>query len=799
VLSHLRVLELGSSVAGSYCAKMFADFGAEVVKVEPPGGDPLRRSLAPLLAALNGEVHSGTFAWLNTNKRSVEIDLESEAGAARVLALAADSDVVVDGRPPAERDASRLRDEMLRNVAGDLVVVVISSFGESGPYRDFAATESVCRALAGTLAGVGAVEGPPVIANAGQAGVMTGVAAFIAAAAGVYGRKQGARRFSISMQEMLVHTIAMDTASAWINGRPRRRFGINRFGQTHPASIYRAREGWISATVQTPEQWRVTCEVLGKPELASDARFATGAERAKRADELDAILSPLFAAKTAEAWFEIALRRRLAFAIVPSMKQLLEQRVHRERGAFVPVSIGGLRFEAPVLPHRLMRTPPAAGGIAPLCGEHDRDYPASMPSSLPEPRRPASAARPLEGLRIVDITMGWAGPLATRLLADLGADIVKVEACSYPDWWRGLERSERWLREKFYEKSPVFNSMNVNKRAITLDLTSREGAELFRELVKGAHAVIDNYAADVLPRLGLDYQQLQKVNPALVMLSMPAFASEGTWSECRGYGSTLEPASGLPSITGQEGGPPTMSQYAYADPYGGFNAAAAALLALLHQQRTGEGQFIEMAHVGGMLVLVAPGIIEQSALGRVGPRLGNRHPFHVPHGAFPCRGDDQWIVIAVMNDAQWRALCEVMERRDLAEIGDRRASEDAIEAAVIAWSRDQNAEEAMLRLQAAGVPAGRVLNSVDVLSDAHLTTRGFWQTLVREHSGRTTSASVPFREGDFPYPARTPAPTLGQHNQEILGGELKLSEERLNELASKHVIGTEVVIVRKAA
>ena len=178
----------------------------------------------------------------------------------------------------------------------------------------------------------------------------------------------------------------------------------------------------------------------------------------------------------------------------------------------------------------------------------------------------ANPKRPLEGLRIVDLSMGWAGPLATRHLADLGGDIIKVEACQYPDWWRGVDNRPIVIEQVLYEKSAYFNVLNRNKRGVTLDLTTPDGVRLVKDLVRGADAVIENYSIGVLPKLGLDYDSLRKVNPGLVMVSMPAFAADGPWGDCRAYGSTLEQASGLPSISGRPEGPPAMNHIAFGDP-----------------------------------------------------------------------------------------------------------------------------------------------------------------------------------------------------------------------------------------
>ncbi len=262
-------------------------------------------------------------------------------------------------------------------------------------------------------------------------------------------------------------------------------------------------------------------------------------------------------------------------------------------------------------------------------------------------RQAVAGTLPLTGMRIIDLTMGWAGPTGARHLCDLGAEVIKVEACQYPDWWRGTDLRAAFIAEQRYEKIPWFQLMNRNKLDVTLDLTHPEGVALLKRLVAGAHAVVENYSSEVLRKLGLDYSVMKHVRPGLVMISMPAFGSFNAWSECRAYGSTLEQASGLPSITGFPYDPPTMNQTAYGDPVGGFNAAAALIVALLHQQRTGNGQNIDLSQVECMLPLVAPGLIEQSATGGISARVGNGHPVHVPHGCFRCAGDDAWLVVAV--------------------------------------------------------------------------------------------------------------------------------------------------------
>jgi crotonobetainyl-CoA:carnitine CoA-transferase CaiB-like acyl-CoA transferase len=776
-LSRFRVLQVGSGIALDYCGKLFSDFGADVVKLEPRGGDPMR-SFPPVLEG--GE--SGLFAWLNTNKRSVTETPEAWD------ALLPGADLLLDGR--------RLRGDGGQSQDGieidhpALSTTTISWFGDSGPYANFAATEATVRALGGLVALTGRAEGPPTLATDCQSSIIAGLAAFIASAASLYDRTSGSRRFSVSIHETAVNVAEYEAAVAWDAGASRKRPGVNRFGRNYPVGIYPTKHGMIGVTIVTPGQWRGICAMLGMPDLAKNPRYAVNTDRLANAHEIDALFQPVWETRTATEWFELALEYKLPMAVVPTMAELLEQHVHRERGAFVPVRIGDTAFEAPVLPQHLTLTPPRTGGTAPLAGEDHAAW--FVPQSGGRIGWASERALPLQGMRIIDLTMGWAGPTAARHLGDLGAEIIKVEACQYPDWWRGTDLRASFIAEQKYEKIPWFQLMNRNKLDVTLDLTHPDGVALLKRLVADADAVIENYSAEVLTKLGLDHAILKNVKPGLVMLSMPAFGSNNAWSACRGYGSTLEQASGLPTITGFPDDPPTMNQTAYGDPVGGFNAAAALMVALLHKQATGLGQNIDLSQVECMLPLVAPALIEQSALNRTSPRVGNRHPLYVPQGCFRCAGEDAWIAVSVTSDAMWRTLSALLGRPDLAGLTpiQRRDQQDALESLIAAWTIRRGPEDAMAALQSGGIAAGVVRTPLALVDDPHLIARGFWHRLDRPFIGMHWQSSAAFREGPDAYPIRRVAPTLGQDNEAILSGRLGLSREDIDRLAAAEVIGT---------
>lgn len=787
-LAGVRVAEFGGGRALAYCGKLFADFGAEVVKVEPPGGDP-DRQLPPLVDAGGGRMESALFAWMNTNKASVTV---AAGDAARLAEIAAGADVLIDARTGAWDDPGPAGHAALRAAHPGLIVIAISWFGVSGPYKDYAGADAVARALAGLVRGVGPAEAP-IMLSEHQSYLPAALSGFSAALATLIAGGPG-RRFEVSIHDASTLVGEFQDAVTTQTGFAEMRWGRNHFFPVFPTGVYPTRDGWLGVTAFSADQWRGFCDMLGMPELVAREGFASANERLIVGDELDEIITERLAARTAREWADIAIARRVPLVVTPPMSELLESPIHRGHGAFGEVRIGAARFEAPVLPQKLTATPPAAAGVAPLAGAQTDSWRASPPQ--PRPARVGAGALPLDGLRVIDLTMGWAGPVGTRQVADLGAELIKVEGRAYPDWWRGADYSDEGIAAFGYEKPLYFNWVNRNKTGITLDLTRPEGVKLLLGLVASADAVVENYGTGVLEGFGLSYDAFRAAKPDIVFMSMPAFGVASPWAQTRAYGSTLEHASGLPMVTGWPEDPPTMNHIAYGDPIGGLSACPALLTALLHRQRTGEGQFIDLSQVECLFPLVAPWLIEQAVTGTVAPRTGNRHPWFAPHGCFPCEGDDAWVVIAVTSDEAWRALCGVIGRAELAAdpalatVAGRRAREDELEKAIAGWTRGRSPDAAMEALQAAGVAAGAARGLVEVvLYEPHLMARGYWQEVARPHMDFVQQPSPAFREEGRPYPIRRAAPTLGQSSREVLSRILGLGAAELDRLEEAAIIG----------
>jgi crotonobetainyl-CoA:carnitine CoA-transferase CaiB-like acyl-CoA transferase len=408
--------------------------------------------------------------------------------------------------------------------------------------------------------------------------------------------------------------------------------------------------------------------------------------------------------------------------------------------------------------------------------------------------------RPLEGIRIVDLSMGWAGPLACRHMADMGADVIKVESCERFDWWRSWEATPEWIADDGAEKSAAFNMVNRNKRSVTLDLEHAEGRRMLLDLVRRSNAVVENFSGGVMRKLELSYDVLRSVREDVILLSMPAFGSTGPWAEFRAYGSTVEQSSGLPHLNGLPEDPPTMQHVAYGDAVGGLTGASALVTALRHQARTGQGQFVDLSQVEALHALGVHGILEHDVMGPPFRRLGNRSLRFAPHGVYPGAavqtpaGDDadEWIVIQVFDETQWRSLRAVASPAldDFGDLTDRLSRTDELEAALAGWTKQHPVRPLMHRLQQAGVPAAATNSAASLLEDEQLETRGFWQYLERAVVGMQPNPSAPYRVGAEPIAIAAPAPTMGQHNREVLMGMLGLSEAEVTRLTDLGVIGT---------
>jgi len=402
---------------------------------------------------------------------------------------------------------------------------------------------------------------------------------------------------------------------------------------------------------------------------------------------------------------------------------------------------------------------------------------------------------PLHGIRVLDLTMAWAGPYGTRLLADMGAEVIKIESVDNWDVLRALN-GQRPDVERVWDKSPYFNAVNRNKYSCALDLSKAQGRDLFLRLAGISDVVIDNFRAEVMDNFGLTYEVLSETNVQIIVLTMPGHGKTGPERDFVTYGTTIEALSGLAHLSGYERGPPHKTGIAYPDPLAGVAAAAAVALALWDRRRTGRSQYIELAQRENMISVIGEFLVAFSLNGREPPRRGNRHSSMAPHGCYPCAGEDEWITIACEDDAQFAALCSIVDRLELAsdpgyaDVVSRFLNQGALDEMITSWTKERTSEAAAEALQAAGVPAMPVLSVPEVYEDPHLRARGFFETVSHAVAGTWDIEGPHWRMSESPAHIRLPAPSFGEHNNYVFSELLGLTDQEILKLETEGITGS---------
>jgi benzylsuccinate CoA-transferase BbsF subunit len=405
-----------------------------------------------------------------------------------------------------------------------------------------------------------------------------------------------------------------------------------------------------------------------------------------------------------------------------------------------------------------------------------------------------ASALPLAGIRVTDFTWIGAGSYATKILADYGAEVIKIESGARLD---ALRLSAPYKdKVKGVNRSGYFADRNTGKRSITLNMKDPRAVALARKLVAASDIVANNFTPDVMARFGLSYEDACKIRPDIIYLAMSMQGASGPESRYLGYGASMAALTGLQHLIGLPGREPIGTGTNYPDHIPNpCHAAFAVLAALRHRRRTGEGQYIDFAQTEPTVALLGPAMLDLTVNGREQQAIGNAHATAAPHGVYPCRGDDRWIAIAATTDAQWRALAGVLGKpewttdRRWAESGERHADRARLDAAMGEATRGWDAHELMGVLQRAQVPAGVVQNAEDVVArDPQLAHRGHWIELEHPEMGRTIYNASPFRGTALPQVPSRAAPTLGEHTDAVCRVLLGLEPGEIAELRRAGVL-----------
>ncbi len=818
-LEGLTVIELGQGVSAPYCAKLFADYGADVVKVEPPGGD-LARHWGPFPGDTPDPEKSGLFFFLNTNKRGIVLDVTTPAGRDELLALIACADVLIENHRPSDLDAWGLDYESIADVNPNLVMISITPFGQTGPYRDWRAYDLNAFHLTATGSRYcGLPDQAPLEHGTFSAdfyGAITGAAWGMAA---IRGRSNvgGGQHIDVSSAEAIAATfVGGQNIGAYAqDGVFHHRTGVG-MPLGAPATILPCKDGHVWMLALEPGQWNGVAEVMGNPDWMQLEMFQDMFTRAQNADAI----YPLIEEWTREhGKFEIMERCQAAGAPVTAVFTVAEAAEHPHvaaRGYRVDIAHPALgTVRALGAPFKLPASPGGPTAPSPSLGQHTDEVRAAVreagPSATPERWSAAGAAqgtnghgtarplatpggkRPLEGLRIANFGWVWAGPVSGQTLGYLGAEVYKIESHARIDLTRTLPPFGGGVRGP--DRSLSNHACWAGNGSVTLNLKKPEAQELALQLIAECDVVIENFGPGVMQKMNLGYDVLRKIRPDVVMFSMPAAGLDGPLKDVRTYGLSLTSLTGLDSLVGYSGGPPIPVENAFSDPLNGIMGAYAILVALAHRDRTGEGQHVDYSQHEVIMQLVGPAYMDYALNGRVAGPLGNRHPLAMaaPHGVFRCTGDDRWIAIAVFSEDEWTGLVAAMDTPDwtdtaaFATHAERVRNIAALHDKIGAWTAEFDDRALAARLQQHGVAGTPVLNVADLLNDPHWKARetfvevdhplGFKETIYGSYVKMSASEA-----------AVEPGPVMGRDNDHVFKNLLGLDEERYQALVDAEVI-----------
>jgi crotonobetainyl-CoA:carnitine CoA-transferase CaiB-like acyl-CoA transferase len=808
MLSPYRVLDLADE-RGELASMILGDLGADVIKVEPPGGSPSRR-LPPFVEGAPESERSLNYFAFNRNKRSVTLDLNSEPGRSHLLGLAETADFLFESGAPGAMAELGLGFEELSRVNPRLVYVAVTPFGQDGPYAGYAADDLTLSAMGGQMALQGDAGRAPVRISVPQ--VWLHAASEAAVAALIAHRlvlRSGKGQFvDVSAQATIVWTMMQGMVAHAIQGRDFNRMGgILQLGTISLPLVFECQDGHVvaapnGATLQKMVPWFVEdgaapAEWIGGEEWATyDIRLLQGQPLAYSLEEVLDVTRRYLRGHTKDALMERGLQEGVTIAPVNTVADLSRFRQLEERRYWIPAPLpNGQTVPAPGLPAIATEAPLSVRRRAPRLGEHT----AEVLSEKRNARAPAPATDgtgdkglPFAGLKVADFTWLMAGPVATKYLADHGATVVRVETTHPPDRIRAAGPYKDGVPGA--NRSQFFGDFNTSKLSVSLDLKNPAGLAVAHRLIRWADVCVENFAAGTADGLRIGYEAARELNPSIVYASSCLMGQTGPAASFAGYGYHAAAIAGFYEITGWPDLPPDGPWSAYTDVVTPRFFAAAILAALDRRRRTGKGERIDLSQLEAALTFLAPQLIDYRVSARVVSRAGNRSPTAAPHGVFPCAGDDQWCAIAVEGDEQWVALRRAIGDPEWA--GDQRlsstdgrlAAQDEVESRLGEWTRERPPQDVMRLLQEAGVQAGVAQRSSDLLNDRQLAHRRFHKRMEHPEMGEVPYTGHQFRISGYDSGPLTPAPCLGQHNEQVMREILGMSEEEVTEVLAAGAI-----------
>ncbi|HXV48475.1 MAG TPA: CoA transferase [Candidatus Binatia bacterium] len=786
-LGHLRVVELGD-IPASYATRQLADLGADVIKVEPPGGDPNRR-LPPFAGNVAHSERSLTFINANTNKRSIMLDLGNEPDRQLFSKLLLSAHLFVEANPLGYVEKFGFTDESLSKNFPSLGIVSITPFGRTGPYRNYKGSDAIANATGGFLFGQGDDTRGQCNAPSHLAYQMAGsMVAMLGLATIRHARVTGTgQRIDLSLQEALTFTNSSSIARYARENRLERRPGAKAYGGAG-TNIYRCKDGrYVHFTTNMPHMWKEFAQNWMIDKSLAGPEWENPRYRDAHADEVSQAFARFIGQFNADDFAQQAQERHLAAAPLNTIGQFVNCEQNQARQWFQEIVhpvIG--KYRAPGAPMRLSLTPMRVRRPAPLLDQHRQEILAELETapSIEAKTTMGRARNPmLAGLRMADLTQQYAGPLGTELLAYYGMEVIKVETGTIPS-------KER--------EAAVHACMNRAKLGCTINLRSAEGKELFKQLAAKSDVVVDNFSSGVLERLGLSHEVLHEINPGLVQAVMPGWGLSGPLKSWVAWGWQLLAYTGIMRLWGYPDSPmETRCKIAWPDRVGSVTMALGVLAALEYQARTGKGQFIEAGMLEAQGAMMGPAILDYTVNGNEWDAMGYDEILgapYAPYGVYPCTGDDNWIIIACAGDQEWQAMVSVIgpsswaaDSKFTAKAG-RKEHRGELELKLSQWTRKLTAKQVFRLLQEAGVAAGIPSSGEDLFYDIHLRARGHIVETEAKPWGKISHHGLPGIPSVSAANAARPAPWIGANNDQVFGEILGLSTEKIETLKKLQAI-----------
>ena len=792
-LAGLRVLDLTGRMGG-YCGLLLANLGAEVLLIEPPGGDPMRREGPFKNGTPHGE-RSLSFAAYHTNKYGAVLNLEDANGSQRFREMAANADVVIEDKPYGYLEQLRLGYADLQKINPALIVTSISGFGRTGPYREFKAPSIVAFAMGGLMNLCGHPGHAPLMGPCDVAYHLGSVHAAFATMVALFNRRATGLgdHVDVSLQDVLAADPFLRIISRYsVTGEVPERSGHSQ--STTVAETYQCQDGYARIFVNQPDHWRRFVEWLGKPAELLDPKLETVQSRFALRSMIDRLVEARTLNYPVKKFFEEFQSNRLAAAPInpPSGYVYDEQTKHREYFAEIDhPELGRHRF--PGDPYKLSATPWRIARGAPLLGPARDKIPEPFNGPGPwhvssDAAKVTSAAqrKPLEGIRVISFPTGIVGPALAGLLAEQGAEVISIEAGRV---MRSPQRGQRWQIASDLES-------NRERKRIALDMKNPEGLALAKQLIAKSDVVVENFSARVMASWGLDYPRMKEIRPDIIMASLQAFGQTGPRRDYVSFGPILMAYSGMTYLwrDPQIDRPGAGSQTAFPDYIAPSYGAVAIIAALHHRARTGEGQYIDISQAETAASMIGPAFLELLVNGSEPQPQGNFSATASPHGAYRCKGDDRWCAISITGQDEWIRFCETIGHREwltdarFADHAARVVNRAALDAAIESWTGKYTPHQLMIMLQRDGFAAGVVQTAEDLYRDPHLRERGLAREVHHREIGWVTRAGPTARLNHNRVITDGPVHVAGEDNETVLGEILGKSAEDIRALYDRKVL-----------